>query len=755
MPSDSKALAFISTFASVHERRWGRRHNSYHLAVTALLVTMFAAATALVPLRLYASPPALSAAHSRVRTIPAGLARAIHARLGPGPIGLGTAPLVSGIVPAGRGWSVKAPSQSVTAQINRAGRTSVSLGGAASVSLEAVSLSAGSTRVALSATSSALTRGRLIQGLGAVQSLEQVTKAGLEQQFVIAHAPIGAAKTLMLALSSSERWRAVRGGSAIQVLGSDLLYAGLHTADGTGRVLPSHFIVAKSGPQIVIDSHGATYPITIDPTWASSSAPTATLVSSAGQAGTDFGYSVAISADDTTALVGAYGSDLAGAQDGAVYVYRVASAGDWSTTSMALATITLSGLNSTMAYLRFGYSVALSADGTTALIGAPAESGGSTAYIYHVASESSWASTVTPTATIYDGSGVNDGFGDSVALSSNGTTALIGAPLGSGESYSYSGDAYVFRAASEASWASTATPTATLGNGATESDNFGYSVALSASGTTALIGSRFDVAYVFRVSSVADWASTTTPTATLSNGAVDGDFGYSVALSGDGTTAIIGAPLAYLSNAVGAAYVFQASAGNVWSSTPTPVATLTNGVDAANDFASSVALSTSGTTALIGAYGVNTSTGAAYIFDVSSESAWSSNATPSPKATLTHGGGATDDSFGASVILSPDGKTAFINTGSASIAGADYVYHSSSGSAWSSSSTPVATIADAGNSYQGDVGYSVSLSADGTTALVGYGSPYSDSARNYVNDVYIFHSSSEGTWSSMRRRSPL
>jgi uncharacterized repeat protein (TIGR02543 family) len=613
-----------------------------------------------------------------------------------------------------------------------------------------VNLSTGTTRKTLSATSSALTQGRLVQRLGAVQSRQQVTKGGLEQQFVIAHPPIAAAKSLTLALSSSQRWRVVRGGSAIQVLGSQLIYGGLRTTDATGRVLTSHFVVTNSGPQIVVDSRGATYPVTIDPTWSNSSTPTATLIGSDGVEDTDFGYSVALSADDTTAIVGAYHTNLTGSEvsteTGAVYIYHVASVNDWSTTSTPSANLSDPGLDGVTYYLDFGYSVALSGDGTTALIGAPGSGpNGSAAYIYQVASESSWASTAAPTATLFDGTGIKDGFGDSVALSSNGKTALIGAPLGSGVAYPY-GDAYLYQVASETSWASTATPTATLTSGLTTADDFGYSVAVSANGTTALIGSRFNAAYIFQVASVTDWASTASPTATLSNGVVDGEFGYSVALSGDGTTALVGAPSADLSGANGAAYVFQASGGNVWASSSTPVATLTSGLTTADNFGNSVALSSDGTTALIGAFGVSNNTGAAYIFNIASESAWSSNATPSPTATLTNGGGATNDSFGSSLILSPDGTTALISavggSGTAALVGTGYIYHTSSESAWSSSSTPVAIVTDAGNTLPSTMGYSVALSADGTTALVGYASP------DDVNTVYIFHTSSEGTWSS-------
>jgi len=723
------------------------------LAVFATLATMLATVGAIAPVPVGASPLASPAAHatdhSTAQKIPTGLARAIHARLGPGPIGLGTAPLVSGMVPASGGWSAKDPSQAVTAQISRAGRTSVSLGGSAPVSLEAVSLHAGSTTTALSLTSSALTRGRLTQGLGAVQSLQQVTAAGLEQQFVIPHAPIRAAGTVTLGLSSSSPWRVVRGGSAVQVVGSHLLYGGLRATDASGRVLASHFVVAGSGPKIVVDARAATYPITIDPTWTNSATPTATLISSAGQLGTNFGYSVALSADDTVALVGASESGVVGPKDGAVYVYRVASVKDWSTTATPSATLADDDIDGPLTNFNFGYSVALSGDGTTALIGATGETPyGSAAFIFQVASETAWVGSPKPKATLFDGTGSSDRFGYSVALSSNGTVALVGAPLTSSSPDIYTGAAYLYRAASETAWASTATPTATLDSGATATQQFGYSVAVSATGTTALVGSLYGGAYVFHVASVTKWVSTAKPTATLSNGTVGGQFGNAVALSGDGTTALIGAPSAVVSNAEGAAYVFQSSAGNVWPSSPTPVATLTNGVFAADDFASSVALSAKGTTALIGAYGVSTDTGAAYVFDVSSESGWASDATPSPTATLTNGSGAPNDRFGSSLGLSPDGTTVLIDNGSTSFAGTDYLYHSPSAGAWSSSSAPTATITDGGNPSAGVMGYSVALSADGTTALVGYTTAYTAVAGGAVNDDYIFHASSEGSWSS-------
>jgi hypothetical protein len=88
-----------------------------------------------------------------------------------------------------------------------------------------------------------------------------------------------------------------------------------------------------------------------------------------------------------------------------------------------------------------------------------------------------------------------------------------------------------------------------------------------------------------------------------------------VALSADGTTALVGAPGA--ASGKGAAYVFHVSGEGSWATSSTPTATLSNsGGASANQFGISVALSADGTTAASGAYGVSSSTGAAYVFHV-------------------------------------------------------------------------------------------------------------------------------------------
>jgi hypothetical protein len=179
--------------------------------------------------------------------------------------------------------------------------------------------------------------------------------------------------------------------------------------------------------------------------------------------------------------------------------------------------------------------------------------------------------------------------------------------------------------------------------------SLGTSVALS--GATVVAGAPDNgTAYVF-VRSGTTWSRQAKLT-----GPVGSSFGYSAALSG--ATAVVGSPTE--NSSTGAAYVFTRS-GSTWAQR----AKLTADDGAADDFfGNSVALA--GATAVAGAPGRNSFTGAAYVF-TRSGSTWAQRA----KLTAAHG--APNDSFGNSVALS--GRTAvagapFTNAN----AGAAYVF---------------------------------------------------------------------------------
>tara|TARA_R110000782_G_scaffold101029_6_gene187481 strand:- start:888 stop:2252 length:1365 start_codon:yes stop_codon:yes gene_type:complete len=114
-----------------------------------------------------------------------------------------------------------------------------------------------------------------------------------------------------------------------------------------------------------------------------------------------FGHSVAISG--STALVGASGDGVTGGDPGSVYLFGGAT---------QVAKLTASDGR---AYDHFGWSVAI--DGTTAIVGARAETRPGSAYLYDVSNPSDIIETKLAASGIYD-------FGQAVAIS--GTTALVG-----------------------------------------------------------------------------------------------------------------------------------------------------------------------------------------------------------------------------------------------------------------------------------------------------------------------------------------
>ncbi len=390
-----------------------------------------------------------------------------------------------------------------------------------------------------------------------------------------------------------------------------------------------------------------------------------------------------------------------------------------------------------------GLRVALSADGTTALVAAPGVDGESGAvYVYHAASAGAWSSSSTPMATLKSPS-KHGAFGDRLLLSADGTTAFVGAPFHDDGV----GAAFVFHVADEASWASTSTPTATL---TVNDDGFFFGGAMSAAsdGTTLIVGAPDSnggsgVAYIFHVAAEDAWVSTSTPTAVLSNAAASSDQGVGdvVAISGDGDTALLSDTDA--SNYAGAADLFHVASESAWATTSTPTAVLSNASDVPdNEFGASSALSGDGTTAFVDDFGVHNARGAVDVFHVATADAWASTALPT--AILTNANGAKHDGLGGIVRASTDGMTIVASaTGAAKLAGAVDVFHASAEDAWTTTSTPAATLVEPKRAPGDLLGYGAAISADGTTALGG--APGFDW---YTGHAFVYHVADAGSWSS-------
>ncbi len=364
----------------------------------------------------------------------------------------------------------------------------------------------------------------------------------------------------------------------------------------------------------------------------------------------DFGWSVAISADGTTALVGAPEDDL---NRGAAWIFA-RSGSEWHQQGSKL-----TGSGGT-ALARFGSSVALSADGSTALIGGSGDDGSKGAAWVFTRSGSAW----NQQGGKLSGSGAagNATFGVDVAVSADGSTALIGGAFdGLGK-----GAAWVFTRSGSA-WNQQGGKL--TGNDETGLGRFASSVALSAEGSTALIGGPSDDG-----SKGAAWVFTRSGSAWNQQGgkliaseAGTQTFGADVALSADGSTALIGS---YQSLA---AWVFTRS-GSVWSQQGGRLRSDETGpAGMATSFGTSVALSAAGTTALIGGPGTDDGKGAAWVF-TRSGSTWTQQGGKFSGAT-------GKANFGWSVAVSGDGNTALIG---------GYLDNNEQGAAWVFSSAPPA-----------------------------------------------------------------
>jgi hypothetical protein len=247
-----------------------------------------------------------------------------------------------------------------------------------------------------------------------------------------------------------------------------------------------------------------------------------------------------------------------------------------------------------------------------------------------------------------------------------------------------------------------------VGTGASGSAQQGISIALSADGNTAIVGGQLDnsnagAVWIFTRSGGV-W--TQQGSKLVGTGAAgNAHQGLSVALSGDGNTAIVGG---YSDNSLaGAAWVFVRS-GGVWSQQGAKLVG-TSAVGGANQ-GTSVALSADGNTAIVGGDTDNSHAGAAWVF-TRSGAAWSQQG-----AKLVGTGAVGTAAQGQSVALSADGNTAVVGgpTDNAVI-GAAWIY-TRNGGVWTQQGSKRVGNDAAG---QSGLGSSVALSADGNTAIVG------------------------------------
>jgi hypothetical protein len=541
---------------------------------------------------------------------------------------------------------------------------------------------------------------------------------GLEQGFTLAQAPEGSnGDPLTLTFTLSGHLTAsVDSGARSLTLRKDripvLHYGGLSVVDADKRELKAWLELNGDQLRVRVDDAGARYPLTIDPYVLAVKLTTAKPcdqqgVCDDGAPYDNFGYSVSISADASTVVVGVPFKYTNSIQTGAAYVFVRPSdyEGGWHSIYPIFYKAKLLASDGATSGRRLGWSVDVSRDGGTIVAGAPRSAYGRGAAYVFVRPFYGWGTNPiqTQTARLAPADYGHRTAGTSVSISGNGGTIAVGAPDDFGADYAH---VFVFERytgwVDSYEWQDLIWSLGTL---------FGNSVALSDDGTTLAVGATGEdpsggtpnyvgTARVLVRDPQATYEFTYMNRLIPSDGVPWDLFGSSISVSGDGSTIVVGAPVNAQEDTLphaGGAYVFARPASG-WG--PIGVRQIeTAKLTAAfgwekNHLGRSVDISVDGTTIVAGAIeppvlpGTVPGPGTAYLF-AKPLAGWST----SVESAQLFGQYDTGDEFGAAVALSGDGHVSLVGapheTLNANVfQGASYVF---TGSA----SAPVASVSPA------------------------------------------------------------
>ena len=365
------------------------------------------------------------------------------------------------------------------------------------------------------------------------------------------------------------------------------------------------------------------------------------LLADDGELGDYFGNSAVTSADGLTIVVGAPYDNDKGPDAGSAYVFTKQTDGSYLQTQKLLAAD-----GAVQDY--FGCSVAISADGTTVAVGAFTGGGEGTGTVYVFTKQAKGSYLQTQKLLAADRT-LGDYFGFSVATSEDGSTIVVGAHCDDDKDID-SGSAYVFTKQADGSYLETQKLLATDG---AAGDNFGVSIALSGDSLTIVVGAfsggdegnSSGSAYIFIKQTNGSYAETQKLVAI--DGATYDYFGFSVAVSEDGSIVVVGAPYDDDKGSVsGSAYVFTKQANGSYLETQK---LLPAGGAGQDYFGYSVAVSADDSTLIVGASWDNDKgpdAGSAYVFTKQSDGSYLQT------QKLVASDGVGDDYFGGSVAVS-------------------------------------------------------------------------------------------------------
>ena len=396
-----------------------------------------------------------------------------------------------------------------------------------------------------------------------------------------------------------------------------------------------------------------------------------------------------------------------------------------------------------------GGSVAVSADGSTMVVGVPgASSNEGLAYVY-TRGANGWQTANQPAVLAASGGAAGDQFGHSVAVSQDGSVVAVGAYFAAAGG-TERGTIYVFNRPVGGWAAQTTLNQTTSASGPADYDRLGSSVAVSPDGTYVASGaSGYSSSgpltgqggvYVW---SYGGGALTTVGTEPLTAGDAGNEdtLGWSVAMPSDGLI-YAGAPYHPGNDGPGAVYGFSSESSIEVGYSPWVHVSQTE-LSAAGSSLFGSSVSTGGGVVSAGAPGTSSNEGAVYLFEPAFGCAtqlvhgcFRSGSNTTPTATLTDPSG--NGQLGVGVALTGDGQALLVGAPGEPVPpqappGDAYVFQAPSGG-WANTAAPNATLRPADSTSNDGFGTSVALSLDG--GAVAIGGPGDDASTGGEADVF-------------------
>lgn len=381
----------------------------------------------------------------------------------------------------------------------------------------------------------------------------------------------------------------------------------------------------------------------------------------------------------------------------------------------------------------FGRAMAVSDSGRVAIVGTSGAMVRSGSALVYEKGPSGWNGGVPLLPNPLPAAGSLYGY--AVAISGDGRTAVVGHPGAAIDGRANAGAAYVFVRPSRGSWSDAPGIALTLPDAGLPAAGavYGRAVEVSQDGTVVIVGApgangSSGAIYVFTQSTPGSWESPRIDTLTVGSFGKLGQLGYALGVSAAADVIVAGAP--WLNNFAGVVYTFVRGSDGVWG--PGASLSLLETPPAGSSIGENIGVSADGFTIVVGAQNFDSFRGAAFMFKRSSAAEW----TFVQELTLPAEVAATSDLkyFGDSVSMSSSAFTVVVGApGSDSNRGRTFVFtRATGGSPWEFA-TELTVPADLALQPSDGFGGAVDISASGKAILAG-----APGRNNFAGAAYEF-----------------